>query len=281
VRVTFWGTRGSIPTPGAHTVRYGGDTPCVSLEDGPGLLILDAGSGIRRLGEALLARGHRAPIDVLLSHTHWDHIQGLPFFAPVHDPKLKVRIYGPRPELLALREVLMRQMSPPVSVPAYAADAARMEVTEITAGELRTDYFRIGALPLRHPGRTLGFSVSAATGGATVNYLTDNELGDLSTAPDWQAALVGFLQGSEVLIHDATYADNEVPARRGWGHSSGSQAVDLAVAAGVRKLMLFHHAPEHGDREVDRVLAEARRRVAVAGAQLVVEAAAAGLSFDI
>jgi phosphoribosyl 1,2-cyclic phosphodiesterase len=281
VRVTFWGTRGTIPTPGSHTVRYGGDTACVSLEDGPGLLILDAGTGIRRLGEALLARGHRAPIDLLLSHTHWDHIQGLPYFAPAHDPRLRVRIYGPRPEVLELREVLLRQMSPPNAPAHYHTVAQRFEVTEITAGELRTEYFQIRALPLRHPGRTLGFSVSPAVGGATVNYLTDNELGDLSTTPDWQATLVGFLRDTEVLIHDATYGDDEIPARGGWGHSSGSQAVDLAVAAGVHKLMLFHHAPEHGDREVDRVLAEARRRVAVTGASLVVEAAAAGQSFDI
>ncbi|HEV8355338.1 MAG TPA: MBL fold metallo-hydrolase [Gemmatimonadales bacterium] len=281
MRVTFWGTRGSIPTPGAHTVRYGGDTPCVSVEDGPGLLILDAGTGIRRLGAALVARRNRQPIDLLLSHTHWDHIQGLPYFAPVHDPRVKVRVHGPTPEALSLREVLVRQMSPPVSVAQYTSVANRIEVTEITAGELRTEYFVIRAIQLRHPGRTLGFSIAATTGGPTVNYLTDNELGDLTGTPEWQATLVGFLHSSEVLIHDATYDDHEIPTRVGWGHSSGTQAVDLAVAAGVQRLMLFHHAPDHGDRDVDRVLAEARRRASVAGAPLLVEAAAQGQSFDI
>ena len=281
MRVTFWGTRGSIPTPGSHTVRYGGDTACVSLEDGPGLLILDAGTGIRRLGDALAARPQHQRIDLLLSHAHSDHIQGLPFFAPLHDPKVKVRVFGPKPEALSLREVLVRQMSAPVWPAQYAAVAARLEVTEVTADELRTDYFRIRAIPLCHPGRTFGYSISGAAGGPSVNYMTDNELGNLAKAPDWQGALVGFLQGSEMLIHDATYGDDEILSHAGWGHSSGSQAVDLALAAGVRKLMLFHHAPEHGDRDVDRVLAEARRRVAAGRGQLLVEAAAAGSSFDI
>ena len=280
MRVTFWGTRGSIPTPGSHTVRYGGDTACVSVEDGSGLLILDAGTGIRRLGEALVARRYRQPIDLVLSHTHWDHIQGLPFFAPVHDPKAKVRVFGPKPDALSLREVLVRQMSAPVSPSHYAMAAARMMVTEVTADEFRTDYFRVRTIPLRHPGRTLGFSISGNAGGAAVNYMTDNELGDLAKTPDWQGALVGFLRGSDMLIHDATYGDDEIPSRTGWGHSSGSQAVDLAIAARIRTLILFHHAPEHGDRDVDRVLAEARRRVAAAGAELQVEAAAAGSSFD-
>jgi ribonuclease BN (tRNA processing enzyme) len=253
----------------------------VSLEDGPGLLILDAGTGIRRLGDALAARPQHQRIDLLLSHAHSDHIQGLPFFAPLHDPKVKVRVFGPKPEALSLREVLVRQMSAPVWPAQYAAVAARLEVTEVTADELRTDYFRIRAIPLCHPGRTFGYSISGAAGGPSVNYMTDNELGNLAKAPDWQGALVGFLQGSEMLIHDATYGDDEILSHAGWGHSSGSQAVDLALAAGVRKLMLFHHAPEHGDRDVDRVLAEARRRVAAGRGQLLVEAAAAGSSFDI
>ena len=281
MKVTIRGARGSIPLPGAQTVRYGGTTPCVTIEEGRGLLILDAGTGIRRLGEAFGARRLGDPIDLLLSHTHWDHIQGLPFFAPLYDTSRWVRIFGPTPEVGTLRDVLVGQMTPPVWPVAYAAVADRLDVTEITAEELRTDYFGIRTVALRHPGRTLGYSVSTSVDGPTVNYLTDNELGVWTGKPDWQGKLVGFLRNGDVLIHDATYDDAEISTKQGWGHSSASQATDLAVAAGVRKLILFHHAPEHSDESVDRMLADARRRVAAAGATVLVEAAAEGSSFDV
>ena len=281
MRITFWGARGSIPVPGLESARYGGNTSCVSVEDGAGLLVLDAGTGIRRLGEALAARQHGGAVDLLISHAHIDHIQGLPFFAPIHDRTARVRIFGPAPGSISLHETLSRLMTPPFWPAHYASLAERLDVTEITAGEFQTDYFRIRATPLRHPGRTLGYAISPLGGGNSVNYLTDNELGDWTGMPEWQAQLVGFLRNGEVLIHDATYGDHEIPERTGWGHSSASQAADLAIAAGVKKLVLFHHAPEHRDDEVDRILAEVRHRVQRAGAALAVVAAAEGLALDI
>jgi phosphoribosyl 1,2-cyclic phosphodiesterase len=281
VRITFWGVRGSIAVPGIETARYGGNTPCVSVEDGAGILVLDAGTGIRRLGEALAARRHTGVFDVLLSHTHIDHIQGLPFFAPIHDADAKVRIFGPAPGPISLHETLGRLMTPPFWPANYASIAEKLEVTEITALEFPVSNFQVRGIALRHPGRTLGYSISPLAGGPSVNYMTDNELGRWTGVPDWQVELVGFLQNVEVLIHDATYGEHEIRERAGWGHSSANQAVDLAVAAGVRKLILFHHAPEHRDDEIDRILAEARRRVASAGVKLDVEAAAEGLALDI
>jgi phosphoribosyl 1,2-cyclic phosphodiesterase len=281
MRVTFWGTRGSVPVPGSATLRYGGNTSCVSLEEGSSLLVLDAGTGIRCLGQALAQRGRGGPIEILLSHAHTDHISGLPFFPPIHDPLAPVRIFGPRPDVGTLREVLTRQMTPPLWPASYAEVAARLDVTEITAGRVPSEYFQAEAVPLRHPGRTLGYSISAAAGAPMVNYMTDNELGDWTRTPDWQVPLAAFLRHGGVLIHDATYDDTEIPKRSGWGHSSASQAVDLAMAAGMRRLILFHHAPEHGDDEVDRLLGGARRRVAEAGGGLLVEAAAEGSSFDV
>lgn len=277
----MWGARGSIPVPGPGTLRYGGNTPCVAIEHGPAVLILDAGTGIRRLGAALAARQGAGPIDILLSHTHVDHVQGLPFFAPLHDPGRRVAIYGPVDGERPLKAVLAGQMIPPLWPAHYAKAAGRLQVIEITADDFRTDYFMIRSTGLRHPGRTLGYSISAAVGGATVNYLTDNELGEWTGHTEWQARLVGFLRHGEVLIHDATWGDAEAAEKIGWGHSSASQAVDLAIAAGVRRLVLFHHAPDRSDNEVDQLLTEARRMVQRRGAVLTVDAATEGLSFDV
>jgi ribonuclease BN (tRNA processing enzyme) len=262
-------------------VRYGGNTPCVTVEEGPELLVLDAGSGIRRLGQVLAESGHAGPISLLLSHAHIDHIHGLPFFRPIHNPAARVRIFGPRPEPLPLHETLARLMIPPLWPAAYEPVAQRLNVTEITAEEFETGTFKVRTRTLRHPGRTLGFSISTVAGDKTVNYLTDNELGDWTGAPEWQAGLVGFLRNGSVLIHDATYGDEEIGSKAGWGHSSVSQAVDLALAANVERLVLFHHAPERSDEGIDGLLAGARRRVTASGARLTVDAAAEGLWFDI
>jgi phosphoribosyl 1,2-cyclic phosphodiesterase len=280
VKVTFWGVRGSIPVPGTDTARYGGNTSCLSVEAGSDLLVLDAGTGIRRLGESLSARRYTGPVDILLSHAHMDHVQGLPFFGPIHDPRRTVRIYGPAQETGSLHGALGSLMRPPFWPAHYTATAERLAVTEFTAADFRAASFGIRTVPLRHPGRTLGFSITHGSDGESFNYLTDNELGPWSGMPEWQSRLVGFLRNGAVLVHDATFGDDVIRDRIGWGHSSGGQAVDLAIAAGVRRLILFHHAPEHTDQRIDQLVGEARSRAARAGSALVVEAAAEGLSFD-
>jgi phosphoribosyl 1,2-cyclic phosphodiesterase len=281
MKVTFWGVRGSIPVPGHATARYGGNTSCLSVEEGSDLLVLDAGTGIRRLGEALASRGHTGPIDVVLSHAHMDHVQGLPFFGPVHDPGRTLRVFGPAQEAGSLHGALGSLMKPPFWPAQFSATADRLAVTEIKSEEFRVASFDIRTVPLRHPGRTLGFSITRGSGGESLNYLTDNELGPWSGMPEWQSRLVGFLRNGAVLVHDATFGDDVIRDRIGWGHSSGGQAVDLAIAAGVRRLILFHHAPEHTDQRIDQLVDEARSRAARAGSALVVEAAAEGLSFDL
>jgi len=264
--VTFWGTRGSIPTPGAHTARYGGNTPCVAVEGARGgLVILDAGTGIRALGSRLVERQNGAVnAEVLLSHAHWDHIQGLPHFKPFFSPGNAVRIWGSRQGSASLDAILRRQMDPAVFPVPLDALSARLTVQHIEPGEFTIGEFRVQAMRLRHPGTTLGYRLTPLAGGPAIAYVTDNELGegtDYGMAPSWHAEFVRFLGGADLLIHDAMYTPAELETHRGWGHSTFAEAVAVAAEAGVRRLVLFHHEPEHDDDAMDRFLAEARRLV--------------------
>jgi phosphoribosyl 1,2-cyclic phosphodiesterase len=284
--LTFWGTRGSIPTPGPGTARYGGNTPCISIVGAPGrLVILDAGSGLRPLGHELMKQ-HQGLLtaDILLSHTHWDHIQGLPFFKPLSTRDTSVSIYGAAQEGVALKEILGRQMDPMVFPVPLNALAAALTVVEIEEGEFELDDFRICAFRLRHPGTTLGYRLAPRTGGREVAYVTDNELGPGGTYEvpvDWRARMVEFIAGADTLIHDAMYLDQIIQARAGWGHSTPRQAVDLAREGGCRRLILFHHEPEHDDRALDRLVADTRDYARTAAPGLEVEPAIEGMTFSL
>lgn len=284
--VTFWGTRGSIPTPGAHTARYGGNTSCVAVSGAPDqLVILDAGSGIRLLGREL-SRVATAPmqLDILLSHTHWDHIQGLPFFQPLNTKGNSVRIYGSAQAGVPLEEILDRQMDPvvfPVPLKALAAD---LTITEVQHGSFEIDGFKVEAFRLRHPGSTLGYKLVPVSGGRPMAYLTDNELGSggsYDVPPDWREQLVRFLRGVDTLIHDGMYPESIIEARAGWGHSTPQQAIALAGEAGCRRLVLFHHEPEHDDAAIDALLVAARSFAATHAPGLVVDAAMEGMALTL
>ena len=276
----FWGTRGSIPTPGPGTIRYGGNTACVSVTAGGRLVILDAGSGLRPLGhELMLRRDGALRADVLISHTHWDHIQGLPFFKPLSARGNEFCIYGANQNGVRLEEILRRQMDPMVFPVPLTAVAARVEVCEIGAGDFSVGGFEVAAYRLRHPGTTLGYRLTPAGGGGRVAYITDNELGDggdYPVGPGWRAGLVRFLRDVDTVIHDAMYSEQIIQSRRGWGHSTPRQAVELAAEAGCRRLVLFHHEPEHDDDALDRLLADTREHASRVAAGLEVIAAAEG-----
>ena len=282
-QLRFWGTRGSIPTPGPSTVRYGGNTPCVALTRGDDhLLVLDAGSGIRPLGHDLLLRGPTSVrVDLLLTHTHWDHIQGLPFFKPLADRDNRVWIHGAPQNGVSLEEILRRQMDPMVFPVPLQALGANITVNEIGEGAVHVDGYAIDAFRLRHPGCTLGYRIRPDGAATDVAYVTDNELGAGGTyrmPADWRARLVERLAGVDTLIHDTMFAKRMIEVRAGWGHSSPQQAVDLAAEAGCRRLLLFHHEPEHDDAAMDALLVEARAYAAGAAPGLVVDAAAEGLT---
>src|SRR5690349_11344867 len=284
--VTFWGTRGSIPTPGPHTARYGGNTSCVAVE-GPGgqLVILDAGTGIRGLGLTLVERQNGAvQAEILLSHTHWDHIQGLPYFKPFFAPGNAVRIWGSRQGTTSLEAILRQQMDPAVFPVPLDALSARLTVQQGEPGEFAVSTFRVRAMRLRHPGTTLGYRLTPAAGGASMAYVTDNELGPgghYGTPASWRKDFVMFLHGVELLIHDAMYTPQELEEHRGWGHSTFEEAVALAGEAGVKRLVLFHHEPEHGDEAIDALLAAARRQARTKGLPAEVLAAQEGMILTI
>lgn len=281
--VTFWGVRGSIPTPGAATVRYGGNTPCVTVRRAPDtLIILDAGSGIRPLGHELMKRKDRLlSASILLTHTHWDHIQGLPFFKPLSVKGNRFHVYGAPQEGVALEAILDRQMEPMVFPVPLKALGATVEVTEVSEQEFEVDGFVARSLRLRHPGTTLGYRLSPPEGGPDLAYITDNELGPggvYAVGPDWRATLCQALSGVDTLIHDTMYNDEMITVRAGWGHSTPTQAVELAAECGCRRLILFHHEPEHDDAAVDGMLANARAHAARVAPDLRVEAAMEGMS---
>jgi phosphoribosyl 1,2-cyclic phosphodiesterase len=262
-------------------VRYGGNTPCLSIAAGSRLVILDAGSGLRPLGHELMT-GWRGPLaaDILLSHTHWDHIQGIPFFKPLSARGNELCVYGAAQNGVSLEEILRRQMDPMVFPVPLTAVAARVMVHEIEPGEFELGEFTVGAYRLRHPGTTLGFRLTPRGGGRTVAYLTDNELGeggDYPVAADWREGLVSFLGGADTLIHDAMYSEQIIQARRGWGHSTPREAVALAAEAGCRRLVLFHHEPEHSDDALDRLLADTREFARQRAPKLEVDGAAEGM----
>jgi phosphoribosyl 1,2-cyclic phosphodiesterase len=285
--VTFWGTRGSIPTPGARTARYGGNTSCVAVE-GPGeqLVILDAGTGIRELGLTLVERQNGAlKAEILLSHTHWDHIQGLPYFKPFFAPGNAVRIWGSKQGATSLDAILHLQMDPAVFPVPLTAVSATLSVEEVRpGGEFTVGPFRAQAMQLRHPGTTLAYRLTPVSGGKSVAYVTDNELGPggkYEMPARWRHDLVRFLTDVDVLIHDAMYTPNELETHRGWGHSSYEEAVDLAVDAQAKQLVLFHHEPEHDDGVLDDLVAAARVAMERRGATTEVVAAREGLQLSL
>jgi len=285
--VTFWGTRGSIPTPGAHTARYGGNTSCVAVE-GPGgqLVILDAGTGIRELGLTLVERQNGAvKAEILLSHTHWDHIQGLPYFKPFFAPGNTVRIWGSKQGAKSLDAILHLQMDPAVFPVPLSAVSAALSVQEVQpGGQFSVGPFRAQVMQLRHPGTTLAYRLTPLSGGKSMAYVTDNELGpggSYDTPPSWRRDLVQFLDRVDLLVHDAMYTPAELETHRGWGHSSYEEAVELAAEAGAKQLVLFHHEPEHDDGALDELVAAARRLAQRRGAPAEVAAAQDGLELSL
>ena len=284
----FWGTRGSIPSPGLSTARYGGNTPCIELRTSGGrLVILDAGTGIRELGRSLIERSNGDAItgDIFLTHAHWDHIQGLPFFAPLFRKGNHFTIWGSRSLQTSIDRVVRDQMSPVVFPVSFEELQARIDFQELSEERRAGCGFQVSAIQVRHPGGALGYRFTDGAGESrALVYVSDNELSPLATydeSTDWRPRLVEFARGAAVLVHDTMYTAEEYPSFIGWGHSTHEDAVALAIEAGVERLVLFHHRPERTDTEVERCVKRCRTLVHDQGASLQVLAAAEGMTLDV
>jgi phosphoribosyl 1,2-cyclic phosphodiesterase len=253
--VTFRGVRGSIASPGPRTARYGGNTPCVEVRCGDRLIIFDGGTGIRELGDELQAAGKPIDADIFLSHTHIDHIGGLPFFAPFYEAAHRFRVWsGHLASGTSTRGAIERMMSEPIFPITPDAFKAHVEYRDFRAGDTLTPapHLALRTTPLDHPGGATGYRLDFA--GHALAYLTDNESGK-----ETDARLAEFAQGVDLLIYDCTYTDEEIASKTGWGHSAWRDGLRLADAAKVKTFCLFHHAPEHDDACMDRIVSEASR----------------------
>ncbi len=258
MRVRLWGTRGSVASPGPETVRYGGNTSCVEVRGAGGTrLILDAGTGIRRLGATLGPEAGR--VDLLLTHLHLDHIQGLGFFRPLDQPGQEVHIWGPPSMTLDLRARLTRYFSPPLFPIRLRELPCRLTLHDVPADGFEIGGLRITASLVCHPGSTVGYRIT--DGVTSLAYLPDHELAlgvrEFPISAEWTSGM-DLAEGADLLIHDAQYTPAEYAQRAGWGHSAITDTVRFGVMAGVKRLVTFHHDPSHDDETLDRLLDEAR-----------------------
>ncbi len=280
VSLRCWGTRGSIPSPGPRTVRYGGNTTCFEVCSGEQRLIFDAGSGIRPLGLNLLAHGVTRQ-HIFLTHFHWDHIQGFPFFSPLYRPDVEINVVGPKQNNIDIRSLFAGQMGPIYFPVPFGAVAAAMSFNHLSEGTWEVGDVTLRTMRVRHPSYVVGYRIEA--GGDVICFVPDNEVegSDREVGRGWRERFVDFIRGADLLIHDSTYTDDEYPARVGWGHSTFRQALRLAEEAEVRKLLFFHHDPERSDDDLDEIVDRLREEVSAHGSDLDLGAAAEGREFTI
>lgn len=302
MKVRFWGTRGSIPTPGVSTLRYGGNTSCVELRSEAGtLIILDCGTGIRELGSHLLGLGQPIRGHILLSHTHWDHIQGFPFFNPAFCPEHRFDIYAAKELDKKLADVLSGQMEYQYFPVTLDRMESKIRFNELREGDFEIEDVRVRVQYLNHTSLCLGYRFEVDD--RVVCYCTDIEPNArlfLRTdarerafeTPDIEEALSAivheedrryarFLFGADLVIHDAMYTQDEYEQKIGWGHSSAEFATDLSMLTRVRRLVLFHHEPVHDDDKIDAMVATCKARVVERRAPLDVVGAAEGLEISL
>jgi len=292
-RIKLWGVRGSLPVPGPATIRYGGNTSCVEVRADGEIIVLDGGTGIRALGLALEKEFDRETIKLtlLITHTHWDHIQGLPFFSPAYNSKNLIRILGYEGARAGLGTILAGQMETPFFPVSLHQLPSHLAIEELKDLEFHIGKVKVQATFANHPGICAGYRLFTSTG--SIAYMPDNEPYeplkmqlavqngiDANEARNFadaeRAKMVEFLRDCDVAILDGQYTDEEYKRHVGWGHSSLSSVVWLALDANVKRVLLFHHDPSHDDDMIDRMLEQARELVRKSGKAMVIEEAREG-----
>jgi len=293
IKVKFWGTRGSIPSPGKGTIKYGGNTPCVEIRIDDQILIIDAGTGIRGLGNQLIREfpSHLTSLNILISHTHWDHIQGFPFFMPAYLRNFQIAIYGPPARDKSLHELLKIQMDPeyfPVPLGELKAQIVMHEVREPFWIDSK---IKVEPFYLNHPAMTLGYKIFA--GSKIITYASDNEpykytlhaaRKDKTSAQygsELDQKFIEAISKSDLLIIEAQYTMDEYRTKIGWGHSPVDSAVEFAIKANVKQLVLFHHDPSHEDNVVDMMVQHAQKLLNSQKSNIKCYGAAEGLELKI
>jgi len=276
--VKFWGVRGSIPSPGIATVRYGGNTSCVSIRLGSDkILVMDAGTGIRLLGKVLA----EDPVDifVLVTHIHWDHIQGFPFFDPIYQKDREIYVF-PYLKGQTMFNSLIQQMDGahfPVNMD-HLPSRCRI-INEDISVFMRDKGFNISRIATNHPGGAYGYRIE--NGGRSVVYLTDNEIDPPYEKVHGFDDYVRFCKNADILIHDGQYIESDMPSKHGFGHSLVSQACELAAAAKIKHLILYHHDPDRSDDELDSIQDKANSFFCKNNHDVICSAAYEGLEFNI
>lgn len=262
--IRFWGTRGSIPVPGNTTLKYGGNTPCVEVRSSENkLLILDGGSGIRELGKHIVNSKDEGDINIFISHYHWDHIQGIPFFIPLFNPKNKVTFYGISSNGLSVEKEMKQQMLPnnfPISLEEFKAELHFKEINKNIAYNING--LKIETFILNHPSPTLTFKITE--GNASFIYMTDNELNidytqerqDDSYLRSLNQDLIAFCKNCDYFLHDSMYDEDSMCNKKGWGHSSNVSLAQFSIMANIKNLILFHYNPDYDDSKIDCILTE-------------------------
>jgi len=287
--IRFWGVRGSIPTPGKSTIKYGGNTSCVEVRHDDKLFILDAGSGIRELGLELLKSKSPITASIFISHMHWDHIQGIPFFTPAYIPGNNFMFHGSQEPDKDLETIIRGQMDP-TYFPIELTDMAGMlEFTPITEGEYYIQGIKVETLLINHPGNALGYKFHL--GDRVLVYISDNEpfgwygidqtSGVEYVGEDGDEKLIQFIEDCNLLIHDAQYTPGEYQNKKTWGHSPYDYSVTLAIRGKVDHLVLYHHDPMHDDAFVDEIFESAKKMANKSNPALKISAAMEGLTIDI